>query len=149
MIIAIGNDHSAVALKNEIKEYVESFGHTVVNYGTDSTESCNYAEYAAKVAHAVADKDADAGIIICGTGIGVSIAANKVKGIRCAHLSDPLSAKLTKEHNNSNVITFGARIIGPELAKDIVAAWLNAEFQGGRHQGRIDFITAIENGEDR
>ena len=146
MKIAIGNDHAAVELKNEIKAYVESLGHEVINFGTDQNESCDYPEYGAKVGHAVADKEVDCGILICGTGVGISIAANKVKGVRAAVCSDVTTAHLVKEHNNANIIAFGARIVGSEKAKDIVKAYLEAEYQGERHQRRIDMIHAIEEG---
>ena len=116
----------------------------ILNYGTDSSESCDYPVYGAKVGNAVASGEVDAGVLICGTGIGISIAANKVNGVRAAVVSEPVSAKLTKEHNNANIIAFGARIVGSETAKATVDAWLNAEFQGGRHQTRIDMIHKIE-----
>lgn len=144
MKIAIGNDHAAVELKWQIMEYVKELGHEVVNYGTDTSDSCHYPEYGEKVAKAVAEKKADYGILICGTGVGISIAANKVKGIRAAVCSDTTTARLVKEHNNANIIAFGARIVGNELAKDIVKAYLNAEFLGGRHAERVDMITEIE-----
>ena len=143
-VIGIGNDHAAVDLKNEIKAYLEEKGYKVVNYGTDSSESCDYPVYGAKVGNAVASGEVDAGVLICGTGIGISIAANKVNGVRAAVVSEPVSARLTKEHNNANIIAFGARIVGSETAKAIVDAWSNAEFQGGRHQTRIDMIHKIE-----
>lgn len=144
MKIAIGNDHAAVELKNEIVAYVKELGHEVVNFGTDTHESCNYPEIGAKVGHAVVEEDFDCGILICGTGVGISIAANKVKGVRAAVCSDVTTAHLVKEHNNANIIAFGARIVGTELAKDMVKAYLNAEFMGGRHQMRVDMISALE-----
>lgn len=144
MKIGIGNDHAAVAMKNEIVEYLEELGHEAVNYGTDSNESCSYAVYGEKVARAVAAKEVDLGILICGTGVGISLAANKVKGIRAAVCSESCTARLVRQHNNANILAFGARIIGIETAKEIVGAWLSAEFEGGRHQDRIDMITAIE-----
>lgn len=140
MKIVISNDHSAVDMKKEIKKYLEEKGHEVIDYGTQSTESCNYAIYGRKAAEAVANGEVDKGVLICGTGIGISLAANKVKGIRCAVCSEPVSARLCKEHNNANMISFGARIVGIEMAKSIVSAWLDAEFVGGRHQQRIDSI---------
>lgn len=146
MKIGIGNDHSGVEYKNIISDYIkEKYGYEVVNFGTDSTESCNYPEIGERVATAVAKGEVDQGIVICGTGVGISIAANKVKGIRCGVCSDPLTARLVKQHNNANMISFGARIIGIELAKEIVDSWLQAEFQGGRHQTRIDMLSDIEN----
>ena len=145
MKIAIGNDHAAVEMKNEIKEYLESKGHEVINFGTDTSASCNYADYGKAVGKAVASGEVDGGVLICGTGVGISLAANKVKGVRAAVCSEPVSARLTKQHNNANIIAFGARIVGIELAKEIVDAYLDAEFEGGRHQTRVDMIMAIEN----
>lgn len=145
MKIGIGNDHAAVEMKKEITNYLIELGYEVVNYGTDSNESCNYAEYGEKVARAVIAKDVDYGILICGTGVGISLAANKVKGIRAAVCSEPCTARLSKQHNNSNVLAFGARIVGVETGKEIVKAWLDAEFEGGRHQARVDMIMEIEN----
>ena len=142
MKIGIGNDHAAVAMKNEIMEYLKELGHEAVNYGTDSNESCSYAVYGEKVARAA--KEVDLGILICGTGVGISLAANKVKGIRAAVCSESCTARLVRQHNNANILAFGARIIGIETAKEIVNAWLSAEFEGGRHQERVDMITAIE-----
>ncbi len=144
MKIAIGNDHAAVKLKNEIMEYVQSLGHEVTNFGTDSTESCNYPEYGEKVGRAVAAGEYDCGILICGTGVGISIAANKVNGVRAAVCSDATTARLVKEHNNANIIAFGERIVGVELAKDIVKAYLDAEFLGGRHAVRVAMFAEIE-----
>lgn len=145
MIIAMGNDHSAVEMKLEIKAYLEEKGYEILDLGTNSTESCDYPVYGEKVGLAVAAKEADLGILICGTGIGISLAANKVKGIRACVCSEPFSAKLSKMHNNTNVLAFGARVVGPELAKMIVDQWLEAEFEGGRHQRRVDQIMEIEN----
>lgn len=145
MKIGIGNDHAAVEMKNQIMEYLKELGHEVVNYGTDTSESCNYPEYGEKVANAVAAGEVACGVLICGTGVGISIAANKVRGIRAAVCSDTATARLVKQHNNANIIAFGQRIVGIELAKDIVKAYLDAEFMGGRHQTRIDLIHDIEN----
>ncbi len=144
MKIAIGNDHAATDLKNEIMEYLTQKGHEVINFGTDTKESCHYPIYGEKVARAVAAGEADCGVLICGTGVGISIAANKVKGIRAAVCSEPVTARLVKEHNNANIIAFGARIVGAETARAIVDAYLSAEFAGGRHQSRIDMISALE-----
>ncbi len=144
MRIAIGNDHAAVELKEQILAYVQELGHDADNYGTDTLESCDYPEYGEKVARAVAEGRADCGILICGTGVGISIAANKVKGIRAAVCSDTATARLTKEHNNANIIAFGARIVGAELAKEIVKAYLDAEFLGGRHEKRLALIDELE-----
>ena len=141
MKIGIGNDHAAVDLKNQVVEYLEGKGYEVVNFGTDTYESCNYPEYGEKVGRAVAAGDVDLGILICGTGVGISLAANKVKGVRAAVVSEPVSARLTKEHNNANIIAFGARIVGSEMAKAIVDAWLDAKYIGsGRHERRVNMI---------
>ena len=141
---AIGNDHTAVALKQIIKAHLEAKGIEVKDFGTDSTTASNYAEKAEEVANAVASGECERGILICGTGIGISIAANKVNGIRAACCSEPFSAKLSNLHNNSNILCFGARVVGSELAKMIVDEWVNAEYEGGRHQPRLDFISEIE-----
>ena len=145
MKIAIGNDHTAVDLKNTISDYLKELGYEVINLGTDSRESCDYPIYGEKVGRAVADGEADLGIAICGTGVGISLAANKVKGIRACVCSEPYTAKLSRMHNNSNVLAFGARVVGDELAKMIVKEWLDAEFEGGRHQRRVGMIMEIEN----
>lgn len=144
MKIAIGNDHAAVNLKFTIISYVESLGHEVVNFGTDTGDSVNYPVYGEKVANAVASGECDCGILICGTGVGISLAANKVNGIRAAVCSDTTTARLVKQHNNCNIIAFGERIVGPELAKDIVKSYLDAEFEGGRHATRVQMIMDIE-----
>ena len=145
MRIAIGNDHTAVDLKNIIVDYLVELGYDVINLGTDSRESCDYPVYGEKVGRAVADGQADLGIAICGTGVGISLAANKVKGVRACACSEPYTAKLSRMHNNSNVLAFGARVVGDELAKMIVKEWLDAEFEGGRHQRRVDMLMEIEN----
>ena len=145
MKIAIGNDHSAVELKKHITKFVENMGHTVVNFGTDTLASCDYPEFGEKVGRAVAKGECDLGILICGTGIGISLAANKVKGVRAAVCSEPYSAKLTRQHNNANIIAFGARVVGEAMAEMIVESFLTAEFEGERHKRRVDMITEIEN----
>lgn len=144
MKIAIGNDHTAVEMKCAIREYLEGKGHQVVNYGTDSTQSCDYPVFGEKVGRAVAAGEADCGVLICGTGVGISIAANKVRGVRAAVCSDVTTARLAKEHNDANIIAFGARIVGLETAKDIVDAYLNASYQGERHVKRVAMIHEIE-----
>ena len=144
MKIGIGNDHAAVDMKNDIVKFLQEKGIEVVNYGTDTKESCHYPVYGEKVARAVAAGEVDLGILICGTGVGISLAANKVKGIRAVVCSEPYSARLSKQHNNTNILCFGARVIGIEMAKMIIEEWLNAEFEGGRHQDRVDMIMAIE-----
>ena len=143
MRIGIGNDHVAVEMKNEIKAHLEGQGHEVVDFGTNSTESFNYPVSGYKVGRAVASGEVDLGVLICGTGVGISLAANGVAGVRACVCSEPYTAKLSREHNDTNIIAFGARVVGPELAKMIVDEWLGAEFQGGRHQRRIDMIDEI------
>ena len=142
--LAIGNDHTAIDLKNEIMAYVQEKGIEVINVGTDSTERFNYPVAGYKVARMVADGEVDGGILICGTGVGISLAANKVEGIRAVVCSEPYSARLSRMHNNTNIVAFGARVIGPETAKDIVDAWLGAEYEGGRHEARVAMLTEIE-----
>lgn len=144
MKIAMGNDHSALELKNIIKEFVESMGHEVIDLGTNSTESCDYPIYGEKVGRAVASGEADLGIAICGTGLGISLAANKVKGIRACVCSEPYTARLSRLHNNANVLAFGSRVVGSELAKMIVETWLKAGFEGERHARRVQMIMDIE-----
>ena len=144
MRIGIGNDHVAVEMKNELTAYLENKGYEVVNYGTDSSESFHYPISGEKVAMAVKSQEVDLGILICGTGVGISLAANKVNGIRAVVCSEPYTAKLSREHNNTNILAFGARVIGIEMAKMIVDSWLDAEFMGGRHQIRVDMIGDIE-----
>lgn len=144
MRIGIGNDHVAIELKNTIKEHLEQQGYEVVDFGTNSPERFDYPISGYKVGKAVASGDVNLGVLICGTGVGISLAANKVHGIRACVCSDPYSAKLSREHNNTNIIAFGARVVGPELAKMIVDEWLGATFQGGRHQRRIDMLAEIE-----
>lgn len=145
MRIGIGNDHAAIEMKNDVAAYLEEKGIEVVNFGTNEPVSCNYPEYGEKVGRAVASGEVDLGIVICGTGVGISLAANKVKGVRAVVCSEPYSAKLSRQHNNTNVLAFGARVIGIEMAKMIIDEWLGAEFMGGRHQTRVDMIMAIEN----
>lgn len=144
MKIAMGNDHTAVEMKNIIKEFVEQKGYEVVDFGVNSEESCDYPIYGEKVGRAVVSGEADLGIVICGTGVGISLAANKVKGVRACVCSEPYSAKLSRMHNNTNVLAFGARVVGSEMAKMITEEWLDAEFEGGRHQRRVDIIMDIE-----
>ena len=144
MKIAIGNDHVAVGLKNHIKKYLEDKGHTLVDFGAYTDERCDYPIYGKKVALAVASGECECGILICGTGVGISLAANKVKGIRAAVCSEPYTARLTKKHNNANIIAFGARVVGEEMAEMIVDEYLSATYEGGRHQRRIDMISEIE-----
>ena len=144
MKIAIGNDHAATDMKNEIMQHLKDRGCAVINMGTDGYESVDYPDYAKKVCDAVNSGEADLGVAICGTGVGISIACNKVDGIRACCCSEPFSAKLSRQHNDTNVLCFGARVVGPELAKMIVDEWLDAEFMGGRHQLRVDKIMALQ-----
>lgn len=144
MKLVIGNDHVAVEMKREIKAYLEAKGIEVLDVGTSSSERFNYPVSGFRAARMVASGEVDGGVLICGTGVGISLAANKVKGIRACVCSDPYTARLSKQHNNSNIIAFGARVIGVETAKMIVDEWLDAEYEGGRHQIRIDMITEIE-----
>ena len=144
MKLAIGNDHVAVEMKNEIMAHLKDRGIEVINVGTDTPDRFNYPVSGYKVAKMVANGEVDGGVLICGTGVGISLAANKVKGIRACVCSEPYTARLSKQHNNANIIAFGARVIGVELAKMIVDEWLDAEFQGGRHAERVDMIMEIE-----
>lgn len=144
MIIAIGCDHGGIVLKPAIIKCLEERGIEYVDYGTFDENSVDYPDYALKVAESVKDKETDAGILLCGTGIGIGIAANKVPGIRCALVSDLFSAKACKEHNNANIISIGGRVTDSDKAVSLLEAWLDAEYQGGRHQNRLDKITAIE-----
>ncbi len=147
MKIAIGNDHGGVELKQHLVKYLQDQGIEVVNFGTDSTESTSYPIYAEKVSKAVVAGEFDKGILICGTGLGISIAANKIHGVRCAVCSEPVSARLARQHNDANIVAMGARIIGPVMAEGIVDVFLNTEFQGGRHQDRVDMIMKLDRGE--
>lgn len=144
MKIAIGSDHGGVGLKEVVKEHLEKKGYEIKDFGTYTRESCDYPDISETVALNVVDKKYDFGILICGTGIGIGIAANKVKGIRAALCHDTFSAHASREHNNANILTMGERVIGQALALDIVDTFLGAEFEGGRHQSRIDKITQLE-----
>lgn len=148
MKIAIGNDHVGYELKEAVLEVLQERNIEVVDCGTFGTERVDYPVYGEKVAKLVSNGDVDQGIVICGTGIGISIAANKIKGIRAATCSEPYSAKLSKQHNNSNILAIGSRVIGKEVAKMIVNEWLDAEFEHGRHEDRIQLIKEIENRQD-
>ena len=142
--LAIGNDHAAVEMKNEIMAYLKEKGYEVINVGTDTSERFNYPVSGYKVAKMVANGEVDGGVLICGTGVGISLAANKVNGIRACVCSEPYTAKMSKQHNNTNIIAFGARVIGIDTAKMIVDAWLDAEYEGGRHDVRVAEIMEIE-----
>lgn len=144
MKVAIGSDHVGMELKPLIIDYVKELGYEVEDFGSYNTERTDYPIYGKKVAEEVANGNFDKGILICGTGVGISIAANKVKGIRAIVCSEPYSATLSREHNDTNILAFGARVIGSEIAKLIVKSWLEAEFEGGRHAGRVEMISEIE-----
>ena len=143
MKIAIGCDHGGYALKLAVKKHLEEKGYEVVDYGCHSTESVDYPVYGEKVGRAVAGGECDLGVLICGTGIGISLAANRVKGVRTAVCSEPYSAEMTRRHNNANIIAFGARVVGEGTAMTIVDAFLGAQFEGGRHARRVDMLEAI------
>ncbi|MBR5390386.1 MAG: ribose 5-phosphate isomerase B [Clostridia bacterium] len=144
MKIAIGADHGGYSLKEILKRHLLERGLEVEDFGAFDTQSCHYPVYAEKVARAVAAKEAELGLLVCGTGIGMSIAANKVKDIRAAAVSDCFTAQATREHNDSNILCLGERTVGPGLAMRIVDTWLDASFLGGRHQTRVDMISALE-----
>ena len=145
MKIAIGCDHGALALKEAMIAHLEKQGHEIKDFGTYTLDSCDYPDFAAPAAKAVASGQCDKGIVLCTTGIGVSITANKVKGIRCALLSDVMSARLTREHNDTNMMALGAGIVGKNLALEIIDTWLTTEFSHDeRHQRRIDKLMAVE-----
>ena len=144
MKIALGNDHAAVEMKFFVKKYLEEKGCEVLNLGTDTNDSVDYPDYGAAVGRAVTGGEADLGLAICGSGVGISIAANKVKGVRAVCCSEPYSARMSREHNNANVLCFGARVVGQELAKMIIDEFLSAKFQGGRHEKRVNKILALE-----
>ena len=143
-MIALGSDHGGYALKQHIIEYLDAHGLDYRDFGCHSTESCDYPVFAKAAAEAVASGECERGIVICTTGIGISIAANKVKGIRCAHCTDSLSAEMTRRHNDANVLALGAGITGPNLAKRIVEVFLNTEFEGGRHARRVGQLDGIQ-----
>lgn len=144
MKIGIGNDHTGVALKKELQLYLQKQGYEVLNYGTDTTESYDYPLAGEKLAQAVARHEVDLGIAICGTGIGISLVCNKVRGIRCACCSEAYSASMARRHNDANILAFGARVVGTEVAKMMVDAYLQASFEGGRHARRVNMIMDIE-----
>lgn len=145
MKIGLGSDHGGYNLKEEIKKHLQSKGVECVDFGTENgVDSVDYPIYGEKVAKAVVSKDVDYGILCCGTGIGISLAANKVKGIRCAVVSDTFSAKMSKAHNNANMLSLGERVIGKGLALEIVDAWINTEFEGERHLRRVNMLNDIE-----
>ena len=144
-MIAIASDHGGYTLKEHLKAFLAAQGVTCKDFGTYSLDSCDYPVFGRAAAEAVASGECEKGIVICTTGIGISITANKVKGIRCALVGDLMSAKLTRQHNDSNVLALGAGVTGPMLAEKIVDAFLTTEFEGGRHQRRVDQMMAVEN----
>lgn len=144
MAVVIGSDHGGFELKQVITEHLKTKGIEVTDVGCYDTNSVDYPDIAEKAAKELLSGNFEFGILVCGTGIGISIAANKIKGIRCAVVANEYCAEMTKRHNNANMLSFGGRVIGPDLAKNILDAYLNAEFEGGRHQNRIDKISALE-----
>ena len=145
MKIALGSDHGGYALKCDIIQLLEKLGYEYKDFGCYSPESCDYPDFGAAAARAVASGECDRGIVICTTGIGISITANKIKGIRCAHCADPLEAEMTRRHNDANMMAIGAGFTGKNLAERMVEVFLTTEFEGGRHQRRVDKIMALEN----
>ncbi|MDO4743856.1 MAG: ribose 5-phosphate isomerase B [Clostridia bacterium] len=143
-MLAIGADHGGVNLKEILKKYLEGRGFEVKDFGTYDVSSCDYPDIAKEVCDAVVSGECERGILVCGTGIGMSMAANKVRGIRAAHVTDTYSARMTREHNDANIICLGERITGCDLAVEIVKAYIDAEFQGGRHLRRVDKVMALE-----
>ncbi len=144
MVIAFASDHGGYELKKSLMEYAEGIGYTVVDYGTHDKESCDYPDFGYMAAKSVADGVSDAGVVVCTTGIGMSIVANKVKGVRCALCRDEKDAEMTRRHNNSNVLALGQAATGEEEAKRIMSRFLGTEFEGGRHERRVDKISDIE-----
>jgi ribose 5-phosphate isomerase B len=145
MKIGIGSDHGGYRLKEDIKKYLEEKGIEYIDFGADSANiSVDYPKFGLAVAEAIVNKEIEKGIVCCGTGIGISLAANKVPGIRCAVVSDTFSAKMSRAHNNANMLSLGERVLGRGLALEIVEAWLNEEFEGDRHQKRVDMLSEIE-----
>ena len=144
MKIALACDHGALTLKEHLKAYLEGKGYTCEDFGTHTTDSCDYPDFVAPAAKAVAAGECDRGIVLCTTGIGASIAANKIKGIRCALCHETYSAEMTRRHNNANMLAMGAGVTGPNLAERIVDVFLTTEFEGGRHQRRVDKVMELE-----
>jgi ribose 5-phosphate isomerase B len=142
--IAIGSDHGGVELKSDLAAFLRERGLEVIDLGTTGAESVDYPDFGEQVARAVVDGGADRGIIVCGTGIGISIAANKIPGIRAALVTDPFMARMAREHNDANILALGGRVLDADSARQCVAAWLDATFEGGRHQRRLDKISELE-----
>lgn len=145
MKIALACDHGGLNLKNKIGAYLKEKNYEVIDFGTDAFDSCDYPDYALPAAEAVANGECERGILVCSTGIGVSIVANKVPGVRCAHCHDVYCAEFTRRHNNANMLALGEKVVGEGYAMFIVDAFLSTDFEGGRHSRRVDKITAIEN----
>ena len=143
-VIALGADHAGFSLKEDLKSWLADRGHRVIDLGTHSTDSVDYPDFAAAVGAAIARGEAERGVLVCGTGIGMAIAANKIGGVRAVQCSDTASARISREHNDTNVVTLGARTTVPEAAKDIVGAWLDTAFAGGRHARRIEKVAELE-----
>ena len=143
--IALAADHGGFELKEAVKAHLKELGLEYIDFGTHSTDSVDYPDMAVPACDAVVSGECSKALLFCGTGVGISLAANKVKGIRACVCSEPYTAKLSRVHNNSNVLAFGARVVGSELAKMITEAWLDAEFEGGRHERRVNMIMEIEN----
>ena len=144
IMIALASDHVVLELKKKLMTLLDEKGLTYHDYGTYTNERCDYPVYGSKAARAVASGECECGILICGTGVGISLSANKIHGIRCVVCSEPYSAKLSRQHNNTNMLALGARVVGDELARMIVSVWLETPFEGGRHQRRIDQLTELE-----
>ena len=145
MKIAIGSDHGGYDLKEQVKTWLQEMGHEVEDFGCHGKESCDYPDFGAAAARAVASGQCEKGVVICTTGIGISMTANKVKGIRCALCGDPWSAEMTRRHNDANMLAMGAGVVGPLLARQILEAFFTHDFEGGRHQRRVDKLMALEN----
>ena len=145
MKISMASDHGGFHLKEDVKAWLTEQGHEILDCGCYNTDSCDYPDFGEAAARAVAEGKCEKGIVICTTGIGISISANKVKGVRCALCNEPWSAEMTRRHNDSNVLAMGAGVVGPNMARQIVTAFLTNDFEGGRHQRRVDKMMAIEN----
>lgn len=145
MIITIGADHAGADLKDRLAELIQHYGHQLIDRGTNSSDSVDYPDFAAAVAGDVATGKADRGVLICGTGIGMAITANKVRGVRAANVRTVEEAELSRQHNDANVLCLGARFIDPQVAEDVLLAWLQTEFEGGRHERRVEKIVQVEN----
>ncbi|GAB3700789.1 ribose 5-phosphate isomerase B [Mariniluteicoccus flavus] len=148
MKIALGADHAGFTLKNEVSSHLTGLGHEVVDAGTNSPERTDYPLWGSRAAHLVTSGECELGIIVCGSGIGISIAANKVPGARCVVCTEPFSAEMARRHNNANMLAMGERFVGVDMAKAIVDSFLAAEFEGGRHEARVDLFARIEQGEE-